>query len=65
MRRSVGRRCCGGWSCGGLEHDLHRPRDLDLTLNARLTGHLSCAPTDSIAMRRLLLGSWIPDRRKN
>jgi hypothetical protein len=31
----------------------------------RLTGYPSCAPTDSIAMRRLLLGSWIPDRRKN
>ena len=23
-----------GMASGGLEHDLHRPRDLDLTLNA-------------------------------
>jgi hypothetical protein len=36
-----------------VEHDLHRPRDLDLTLNAPPDRHPSCAPTYSIAMRRL------------
>jgi hypothetical protein len=38
---------------GGLEHDLHRPRDLDLTLNAPPERAPELCATDSIAMRRL------------